>query len=148
MGRLRRFADNRFVGLRDDMRVYDCDDEARYELLARRVEEEGLVARALVATFSPDTLAKGAQPRLPASLRGRTGRLPGSWLRTAAATVEGSVTWGKAAARSHPPPCLPLRGRWTGPQARDGGGAFPRLGLLWDRHPPRLARCAPSALPP
>ncbi|OFW53341.1 MAG: hypothetical protein A2V75_03185 [Actinobacteria bacterium RBG_16_70_17] len=58
MGRLRRFADNRFVGLRDDMRVYDCDDEAQYELLARRVEEEGLVARALVATFSPDTLAE------------------------------------------------------------------------------------------
>src|SRR4030043_472927 len=36
MGRLRRFADSRFVGLRDDMRVYDCDDEAQYELLARR----------------------------------------------------------------------------------------------------------------
>jgi len=67
MGRLRRFADNRFVGLRDDMRVYDCDDEAQYELLARRVEEEGLVARALVATFGPDTLAearnRGFRPR-------------------------------------------------------------------------------------
>jgi len=67
MGRLRRFADNRFVGLRDDMRVYDCDDEIQYELLARRVEEEGLVARALVATFSPDTLAearnRGFRPR-------------------------------------------------------------------------------------
>jgi len=67
MGRLRRFADNRFVALRDDMRVYDCDDEAQYELLARRVEEEGLIARALVATFSPDTLAearnRGFRPR-------------------------------------------------------------------------------------
>ena len=67
MGRLRRFADNRFVGLRDEMKVYDCDDEAQYEVLARRVEGEGLIARALVATFSPDTLAearnRGFRPR-------------------------------------------------------------------------------------
>ncbi|HUU61015.1 MAG TPA: hypothetical protein VMX37_01315 [Acidimicrobiia bacterium] len=67
MGRLRRFADSRFVGLRDEMRVYDCDDEAQFEALARRVEEEDLVARALMATFSPDTLAearnRGFRPR-------------------------------------------------------------------------------------
>ena len=67
MGRLRRFADSRFVGLRDEMKVYDCDDEAQYEALARRVEGEGLLARALVPTFSPDTLAEarnlGFRPR-------------------------------------------------------------------------------------
>jgi len=67
MGRLRRFADSRFVGLRDEMKAYDCDDEAQYEVLARRVEGEGLLARALVATFSPDTLAearnRGFRPR-------------------------------------------------------------------------------------
>ncbi len=67
MGRLRRFADSRFVGLRDEMRVYDCDDEAQYELLARRVEEQDLMARALLATFSPDTLPearnRGFRPR-------------------------------------------------------------------------------------
>jgi len=67
MGRLRRFADSRFVGLRDEMRVYDCDEEAQYEVLRRRVEEEDLVARSLVASFGPDTLAearnRGFRPR-------------------------------------------------------------------------------------
>jgi hypothetical protein len=58
MGRLRRFADHRFVGLRDEMRVYDCDDEAQFETLSHRVEAGDLVARALVASFSPDTLAE------------------------------------------------------------------------------------------
>jgi len=67
MGRLRRFADNRFVGLRDEMRVYDCDDEAQFEALQRRVEGEDLVARSLVAAFGPDTVAearnRGFRPR-------------------------------------------------------------------------------------
>jgi hypothetical protein len=57
MGRLRRF-DCRFVGLRDEMRVYDCDDPAQFADLERRVEEDHLVARALMASFSPDTLAE------------------------------------------------------------------------------------------
>jgi hypothetical protein len=67
MGRLRRFADSRFVGLRDEMRVYDCDDEAQYELLKQRVEGEDLLALSLVASFGPDTLAearnRGFRPR-------------------------------------------------------------------------------------
>jgi hypothetical protein len=58
MGRLRRFADSRFVGLRDEMRVYDCDDEGQFETLSRRVDGDDLVARTLVASFSPDTLAE------------------------------------------------------------------------------------------
>jgi len=58
MGRLRRFDDHRFVGLRDEMRVYDCDDEAQFQALRRRVDEEGLLARDLVSSFSPDSLAE------------------------------------------------------------------------------------------
>ncbi len=58
MGRLRRFPDSRFVGLRDEMRVYDCDDEGQFEALRQRVESEDLVGAALVASFSPDTLAE------------------------------------------------------------------------------------------
>lgn len=58
MGRLRRFPDARFVGLRDEMRVYDCDDEGQFEALRRRVEGDDLLARTLVACFSPDTLAE------------------------------------------------------------------------------------------
>jgi hypothetical protein len=58
MGRLRRFADFRFIGLRDEMRAYDCDDEGQFEALSRRVDGDDLVARTLVASFSPDTLAE------------------------------------------------------------------------------------------
>ena len=58
MGRLRRFPDARFVGLRDEMRVYDCDDDTQFEALRRRVDGEDLIARSLLASFSPDTLAE------------------------------------------------------------------------------------------
>lgn len=67
MGRLRRFDDHRFIGLRDEMRVYDCDDEGQFEALRTRVEGNDLVARALIASFAPDTLAearnRGFRPR-------------------------------------------------------------------------------------
>lgn len=53
MGRLRHFPDNRFVGLRDTMRVYDCDDEAQFEVIQVRTEEIG--DRNLFQTFGPDT---------------------------------------------------------------------------------------------
>jgi hypothetical protein len=58
MGRLRRFPDSRFVGLRDEMRVYDCEDEGQFGALSHRVDGDDLVARTLVASFSPDTLAE------------------------------------------------------------------------------------------
>ncbi len=58
MSRLRRFPDKRFVGTRDDMVVYDCDDADQFAALAERVEEEELVGRALLSSFAPDTLAE------------------------------------------------------------------------------------------
>lgn len=58
MGRLRRFPEHRFVGTRDDMVVYDCDDDRQFALLERRVEEERLLERNLLASFGPDTLAE------------------------------------------------------------------------------------------
>ncbi len=54
MGRLRRFDDHRFIGTRDTMRVYDCDDEAQYAALDARSSE--LDGTNLVQTFGPDTL--------------------------------------------------------------------------------------------
>lgn len=67
MGRLRRFPDQRFVGTRDEMSVYDCDDEAQFATLRDRVEGEDLVRSALLASFAPDTLAearnRGFRPR-------------------------------------------------------------------------------------
>jgi hypothetical protein len=55
------------VGTRDDMVVYDCDDEEAFATLERRVREENLVSADLLATFAPDTLAearnRGFRPR-------------------------------------------------------------------------------------
>ena len=54
MPRLRRFEAHRFVGARDTMRVYDCDDESQFEELAAQAEM--LQQRNLLQAFGPDTL--------------------------------------------------------------------------------------------
>jgi hypothetical protein len=56
VSRLTRFQDYRFIGLRDTMRVYDCEVPEQFEELERRVTEEDLVRRKLVQSFAPDTL--------------------------------------------------------------------------------------------
>lgn len=56
MGRLARFEHYRYVGVRDTMRVYDCDDPDQFTALSERVAEEDLVARTMVQSFSPDTV--------------------------------------------------------------------------------------------
>ena len=56
MSRLSRFQDYRYVGTRDTMRVYDCDDESQFEEVQRRVDEEDLVDRKLMQAFAPDTV--------------------------------------------------------------------------------------------
>ena len=58
MGRLRRFGGFRFVGVRDTMVVYDCDDEEQFAELSKRVESEELVAKNLLSSFAPDELAE------------------------------------------------------------------------------------------
>jgi hypothetical protein len=58
MGRLKRFEEHRFIGTRDDMRVYDCDDEATTELLEERLAADSLLQLNLLQTFAPDTLAE------------------------------------------------------------------------------------------
>ncbi len=58
MGRLRRFEDNRFLGTRDDMAVYDCDDPGQFDTLEAREKAEGLVSRNLVVAIAPDTEAE------------------------------------------------------------------------------------------
>jgi hypothetical protein len=56
VSRLSRFQDYRFVGTRDTMRVYDCDDETQFDEVQRRVYEENLVGRKLMQAFAPDTV--------------------------------------------------------------------------------------------
>ena len=58
MGRLLRFGENRFVGVRNEMIVYDCDDEAQFATLEARVEAESLVDRNMLSAIAPDTLAE------------------------------------------------------------------------------------------
>ena len=56
MSRLSRFEEYRFIGLRDTMRVYDCDDPDQFALVGERVADDGLLAANQVQTFAPDTL--------------------------------------------------------------------------------------------
>jgi hypothetical protein len=58
MSRLRRFPEHRWIGTRDDMVVYDCDDDRQFEALETRIQMEDLAGRLLVSTFGPDTLAE------------------------------------------------------------------------------------------
>jgi hypothetical protein len=58
VGRLRRFPDRRFIGIRDEMIVYDCDDEGQFRLLDERDERESLTGRNTLQSFGPDTLAE------------------------------------------------------------------------------------------
>jgi hypothetical protein len=58
MGRLRRFPESRFVGVRDRMIVYDCDDENQFRELQERIEQGDLLRRALLSSFGPDTRAE------------------------------------------------------------------------------------------
>jgi hypothetical protein len=55
VARLPRFGEHRFVGTRDDMRFYDCDDPDQFATLSARVESADLIVRNLLQTFGPDT---------------------------------------------------------------------------------------------
>ena len=58
MARLRRFEEHRFVGARDTMVVYDCDDDEQFAVLAERVAADDLLGRNLLSAFGPDSLAE------------------------------------------------------------------------------------------
>lgn len=56
MARLRRFEHHRYVGTRDEMVVYDTDDDAQAAALEARIGQDDLLRRDLLQTFGPDTL--------------------------------------------------------------------------------------------
>jgi len=58
MGRLRRFPDFRFIGRRDEMRVYDCDDPDQFATLEEAVADLGLDMANQLSSFAPDTAAE------------------------------------------------------------------------------------------
>lgn len=58
MGRFRRFEEFRYIGARDTMVFYDCDDENQFVELEDRIESDGLLMGNLLSTFGPDTQAE------------------------------------------------------------------------------------------
>lgn len=60
VSRLDRFEDYRYIGTRDSMRVYDCDEANQFSELEERIAEDGLLAGTQLTTFSPDTLEEAA----------------------------------------------------------------------------------------
>ncbi|MEA2022784.1 MAG: hypothetical protein U9N79_00685 [Actinomycetota bacterium] len=58
MARIRRFEHNRYIGTRDDMIVYDCDDADDFAALEERAEKQDLTGEKLLQAFGPDTLAE------------------------------------------------------------------------------------------
>lgn len=58
MARLKRFESHRYVGTRDDMRVYDTDDAGQSDELEARVAAEDLFGRNLLQAFAPDELSE------------------------------------------------------------------------------------------
>ncbi len=58
MGRLRRFEEYRYIGARDTMVFYDCDDADQFEELDERLRADDLLTRNLLSSFGPDTPAE------------------------------------------------------------------------------------------
>lgn len=56
MSRLARFEEHRFIGVRDSMTVYDCDNTEQFSELEARVEEDDLVVGKGLQSFAPDTV--------------------------------------------------------------------------------------------
>ena len=56
MARLQRFPDYRFIGRRDSMVVFDCDDQGQFLDLQASVRDLGLDQRNLLQAFAPDEL--------------------------------------------------------------------------------------------
>mgnify|MGYP000941705037 CR=1 FL=1 len=69
--RLKRFEDFRYVGVRDTMRVYDCDDPEQFARLERRVEADDLLRRNLLMGFAPDTIPQPANRGFRPATTGR-----------------------------------------------------------------------------
>lgn len=58
MGRLRRFEDYRYIGTRDTMVFYDCDEDDQFAELEDRIESDELLTKNLLSAFGPDTPAE------------------------------------------------------------------------------------------
>ncbi len=60
MSRLRRFPENRFIGRRDIMVVFDCDDREQFEDLSQSVVDLALEIQNDLQAFAPDTIIEAS----------------------------------------------------------------------------------------
>jgi hypothetical protein len=60
VSRLRRFPDNRFIGHRDEMIAYDCDDPEEFTVVENAVIARSLDAKNQLQSFAPDTATEAA----------------------------------------------------------------------------------------
>jgi len=56
LNRLNRFEHHRYVGIRKNLKVYDCDDEKQFESLNEYLKDYDYVSLNLVQSFSPDNI--------------------------------------------------------------------------------------------
>ena len=56
MNRLDRFENSRFVGLKKNMKVYDCDSEEQFSKLIKMTENLDYIKLNLLQAFSPDNV--------------------------------------------------------------------------------------------
>ena len=56
MNRLNRFEHHRYVGLRLNIKVYDCDNQLQFEKLNNKIGDTDYIGLNLIQSFSPDSL--------------------------------------------------------------------------------------------
>jgi len=56
LNRLNRFEHHRYVGLRLNMKVYDCDNQLQFEKLNNKIGDTDYIGLNLIQSFSPDSL--------------------------------------------------------------------------------------------
>ena len=56
MNRLNRFEQHRYIGIRKNMKVYDCDDEKQFTSLNDYLKDYDYISLNLVQSFSPDII--------------------------------------------------------------------------------------------
>ena len=56
MNRLNRFEHHRYIGLRLNMKVYDCDDQIQFDQLNNKIGENDYLKLNLIQSFSPDSI--------------------------------------------------------------------------------------------
>jgi hypothetical protein len=56
LNRLNRFEHHRYIGIRKNMKVYDCDDEKQFTSLNEYLKDYDYISLNLVQSFSPDII--------------------------------------------------------------------------------------------